>query len=133
MQKWSDATPVLRISVSAPRSSRSHGHATSRSNGVIESIMASATSQLWWGQREIKVWVDPDKMRAFNGRPLTLQTRNASEMERTAGASRRAARVTVRTMGKMVYTRFNIGVANTKLLCQAERHRIRRGRRERAR
>jgi len=63
-----DATPVLRIAVSAPRSLREVTDiADKQIKRQIEPINGVGNVDIVGGrQREIEVWVDPDKMRAFN-------------------------------------------------------------------
>src|ERR671938_872228 len=63
-----DATPVLRIAVSAPRSLRELTDiADRRIKKLIESINGVGSVQIVGGAtREIHVMVEPDKMRAFN-------------------------------------------------------------------
>src|SRR3989440_4345418 len=63
-----DATPVLRIAVSAPRSLREVTDlADKQIKRMIESINGVGNVEIVGGrQREVEVWVDPDKMRAFN-------------------------------------------------------------------
>ena len=63
-----DAAPVVRIAVSAPRSLREVTDvADNRIKQQIESINGVGDVQIIGGRRrEIQIWVDPDKMRAFN-------------------------------------------------------------------
>src|SRR5256886_1242199 len=63
-----DATPVLRIAVSAPRSLREVTDiADKQIKRLIEPISGVGNVDIVGGrQREIEIWVDPDKMRAFN-------------------------------------------------------------------
>src|SRR5438105_7548510 len=63
-----DATPVLRIAVSAPRSLREVTDlADKQIKRMIESINGVGNVEIVGGRkREIEVWVDPDKMRAFS-------------------------------------------------------------------
>src|SRR6059036_506403 len=63
-----DATPVLRIAVSAPRSLKEVTDlADKQIKRMIESINGVGNVEIVGGRkREIEVWVDPDKMRAFN-------------------------------------------------------------------
>src|SRR5713101_1432432 len=63
-----DATPVLRIAVSAPRSLREVTDiADKQIKRLIESINGVGNVEIVGGrQREVEVWVNPDKMRAFN-------------------------------------------------------------------
>src|SRR5207253_6217027 len=63
-----DAAPVLRIAVSAPRSLREVTDvADKKIKERIESINGVGNVEIVGGRtREIEIWVDPDKMRAFN-------------------------------------------------------------------
>jgi HAE1 family hydrophobic/amphiphilic exporter-1 len=63
-----DAAPVLRIAVSGPRSLRDVTEiADKQIKQRIETINGVGQVQIVGGQeREIHVWVDPDRMRAFN-------------------------------------------------------------------
>src|SRR5260370_4069542 len=63
-----DATPVLRIAVSAPRSLREVTDiADKKIKRMIESINGVGNVEIVGGRkREIEVWVDPDKLRPFN-------------------------------------------------------------------
>src|SRR5436190_17039391 len=63
-----DASPVLRIAVSAPRSLREvTDMADKQIKRRIESINGVGNVEIVGGRlREIEVWVDPDKMRAVN-------------------------------------------------------------------
>ncbi len=63
-----DAAPVVRIAVSAPRSVREVTDiADKKIKQQIESINGVGDVQIIGGRtREIEIWVDPDKLRAFN-------------------------------------------------------------------
>src|SRR6266567_316673 len=63
-----DASPVVRIAVSAPRSLLEGTNvADKRIKEQIESINGVGNVEIIGGrQREIEIWVDPDKMRSFN-------------------------------------------------------------------
>src|SRR6478752_6084014 len=63
-----DAAPVVRIAVSAPRSLREVTDiADKKIKQQIESISGVGQVTIVGGRtREIEVWVDPDKMRAYN-------------------------------------------------------------------
>src|SRR5256712_12783493 len=63
-----DAAPVVRIAVSAPRSLREVTDiADKQIKQRIESISGVGQVEIVGGRtREIEVWIDPDKMRAFN-------------------------------------------------------------------
>ena len=69
-----DAAPVLRISVSAPTSLREVTE--SPSNKIkerIESVNGVGQITIIGGQeRQINVWVDPDKMRSYNVTPAEV-------------------------------------------------------------
>src|SRR5881394_2023183 len=100
-----DATPVLRIAVSAPRSLREVTDiADKQIKRMIEPISGVGNVEIVGGrQREIEVWVDPDKMRAFNisaaevGNAVKLQN-----MELPGGRVEEGQReLTVRTMGRI--------------------------------
>src|ERR1044072_1697121 len=84
-----DATPVLRIAVSAPRSLREVTDiADKQIKRQIEPISGGGNVEIVGGlEREIEVWVDPDKMSAFNISGGRVQE-GAREM-------------TVRTMGRI--------------------------------
>ena len=100
-----DATPVLRIAVSAPRSLREVTDiADKQIKRLIEPISGVGNVDIVGGRkREIEVWVDPDKMRAFNvsaadvGNAVRLQN-----MELPGGRVQEGQReLTVRTMGRI--------------------------------
>jgi HAE1 family hydrophobic/amphiphilic exporter-1 len=100
-----DATPVLRIAVSAPRSLREVTDiADKQIKRLIEPISGVGNVEIVGGrQREIEVWVDPDKMRAYNvtaadvGNAVRLQN-----MELPGGRVQEGQReLTVRTMGRI--------------------------------
>jgi HAE1 family hydrophobic/amphiphilic exporter-1 len=101
-----DATPVLRIAVSAPRSLREVTDiADKQIKRRIESINGVGNVDIVGGrQREIEVWVDPDKMRAFN--VTAADVANAvrlQNMEVPGGRVEEGQReLTVRTMGRIV-------------------------------
>src|SRR5678810_1497083 len=63
-----DAAPVVRIAVSAPRSLREVTDiADNQIKQQIESINGVGDVQIVGGRtREIQIWADPDKMRAFD-------------------------------------------------------------------
>jgi hydrophobic/amphiphilic exporter-1 (mainly G- bacteria), HAE1 family len=100
-----DATPVLRIAVSAPRSLREVTDiADKQIKRQIEPISGVGNVDIVGGrQREVEVWVDPDKMRAYNvsaadvGNAVRLQN-----MELPGGRVESGQReMTVRTMGRI--------------------------------
>src|SRR6476620_1965649 len=100
-----DATPVLRIAVSAPRSLREVTDiADKQIKRLIEPISGVGNVDIVGGrQREIEVWVEPDKMRAFNG--SAAEVGNAvklQNMELPGGRVEEGQReLTVRTMGRI--------------------------------
>jgi HAE1 family hydrophobic/amphiphilic exporter-1 len=101
-----DAAPVVRIAVSAPRSLREVTDvADNQIKQQIESINGVGDVQIVGGRRrEIQIWVDPDKMRAFNI-PVTqvADAVRAQNMELPGGRVDEGAReLTVRTMGRIV-------------------------------
>ena len=101
-----DATPVLRIAVSAPRSLKEVTDiADKQIKQNIESINGVGDVQIIGGRtREIAVWVDPDKLRAFN--VTVAEVANAvklQNMELPGGRVDEGTReLTVRTMGRVV-------------------------------
>ena len=101
-----DATPVLRIAVSGPRSLREVTEiADKQIKRRIESINGVGNVDIVGGRlREIEVWVDPDKMRAFN--VTAADVANAvklQNMEVPGGRVESGQReLTVRTMGRVV-------------------------------
>lgn len=115
-----DATPVLRIAVSAPRDGflrEVTDVADKQIKRRIESLNGVGDVQIVGGrQREIEVWVDPDKMRAFN--VTVAEVANAvklQNMEVPGGRIDEGTReLTVRTMGRIVEPREfnNLVVAN---------------------
>src|SRR6476469_9772236 len=100
-----DATPVLRIAVSAPRNLREVTDiADKQIKRVIESIDGVGNVEIVGGRlREVEVWVDPDKMRAFN--VTAADVANAvklQNMELPGGRVEEGQReFTVRTMGRV--------------------------------
>src|ERR1700752_2032808 len=101
-----DAAPVVRIAVSAPRSLREVTDiADKKIKEQIESINGVGDVQIVGGrQREIEIWVDPDKMRAFNVTVTQVADAvRAQNMELPGGRVDEATReLTVRTMGRIV-------------------------------
>src|SRR5256714_227267 len=101
-----DAAPVLRIALSAPRSLREVTNvADNQIKKRIESINGVGQVQIVGGrEREIEIWVDPDKMRAFN--VTVAEITNAvrlQNMEVPGGRVDEGTReLTVRTMGRIV-------------------------------
>lgn len=100
-----DATPVLRIAVSAPRSLREVTDVADKQiKRLIESIDGVGNVAIVGGrQREIAIWVDPDKMRAFNVTASDVATAvRMQNMELPGGRVEEARReLTVRTMGRI--------------------------------
>src|SRR6185503_7951168 len=101
-----DAAPVLRIAVSAPRSLRDVTDlADKQIKKRIESINGVGQVEIVGGsEREIRILVDPDRLRAFN---VTVnEVANAvrqQNMEVPGGRVDEGVReLTVRTMGKIV-------------------------------
>ena len=101
-----DAAPVVRIAVSAPRSLREVTDvADNQIKQQIESINGVGDVQIIGGRRrEIQIWVDPDKMRAFNVTVAQVADAvRAQNMEVPGGRVSEGAReLTVRTMGRIV-------------------------------
>src|SRR5215210_3831620 len=100
-----DAAPVLRIALSAPRSLREVTDVADKQiKDRIESINGVGQIQIIGGrQREIQVWVDPDKMRAFNVTVAEVAAAVRSQnMEVPGGRVDEGTReLTVRTMGRI--------------------------------
>ncbi len=103
-----DAAPVVRIAVSAPRSLREVTDvADKKIKQQIESINGVGQVQIIGGrQREIQVWVDPDKLRAYNVTVAEVANAvRAQNMEVPGGRVDEGTReLTVRTMGRIVNT-----------------------------
>jgi len=101
-----DATPVLRIAVSGPRSLREVTDiADKQIKRRIESINGVGNVEIVGGRlREIEVWVDPDKMRAFNVSAADVANAvKLQNMELPGGRVESGQReLTVRTMGRIV-------------------------------
>jgi HAE1 family hydrophobic/amphiphilic exporter-1 len=101
-----DAAPVVRIAVSASRSLREVTDvADKRIKQQIESINGVGQVQIIGGRtREIQVWVDPDKLRAFNVTVAQVADAvRAQNMEVPGGRVDEGTReLTVRTMGRIV-------------------------------
>jgi len=100
-----DATPVLRIAVSAPRSLREVTDiADKQIKRLIEPISGVGNVEIVGGRlREIEVWVDPDKMRAFNVSAADVANAvKLQNMELPGGRVEAGQReFTVRTMGRI--------------------------------
>ncbi len=101
-----DAAPVVRVAVSAPRSLREVTDiADKKIKEQIESINGVGQVQIIGGRtREIQVWVDPDKLRAFNVTVAEVANGvRAQNMEVPGGRVDEGTReLTVRTMGRIV-------------------------------
>ena len=101
-----DAAPVIRIAVSAPRSPREVTDvADKKIKQQIESISGVGQVTIIGGRtREIQVWVDPDKLRAFNVTVAQVADAvRAQNMELPGGRVDEGTReLTVRTMGRIV-------------------------------
>jgi HAE1 family hydrophobic/amphiphilic exporter-1 len=101
-----DAAPVLRISVSAPTSLREVTEvAKNRIKERIESVNGVGQITIIGGQeRQINVWVDPDKMRSYNVTPAEVA--NALKIQNVEFPSGRLdegqKETSVRTMGKIL-------------------------------
>lgn len=101
-----DATPVLRIAVSAPRSLKEVTDVADKQiKQRIESINGVGDVEIVGGRtREIQVWVDPDKLRAYN--VTVAEVSNAvkvQNLEVPGGRVDEGTReLTVRTMGRIV-------------------------------
>ncbi len=100
-----DATPVLRIAVSAPRSLREVTDiADKQIKRLIEPISGVGNVEIVGGrQREIEVWVDPDKMRAYNVSAADVANAvKLQNMELPGGRVEQGQKeMTVRTMGRI--------------------------------
>ena len=100
-----DAAPILRVAVSAEKSLREVTDIADKEiKERIESINGVGQVQILGGAtREIHVWIDPDKMRAFNITvPDVVAAVRAQNMEVPGGRVDEGAReLTVRTMGRI--------------------------------
>jgi HAE1 family hydrophobic/amphiphilic exporter-1 len=100
-----DAAPVLRISISAPRSLREVTEtAKHKVKERIESVNGVGQITIIGGQeRQINVWVDPDKMRSYNVTPAEVSGALAFQnMEFPSGRLDEGQKETsVRTVGKI--------------------------------
>lgn len=101
-----DAAPILRIAVSAPRSLRDVTEiADNEIKQRIESLNGVGQVQfVGRQQREIHIWLDPDKMRAFN--VTVTEVASAVRMQNVEVPGGRvdegARELTVRTMGRVI-------------------------------
>jgi hydrophobic/amphiphilic exporter-1 (mainly G- bacteria), HAE1 family len=100
-----DAAPVLRVAVSAPTSLRDVTEiAKNKIKERIESINGVGQITLIGGrERQINVWVDPDKMRSYNITPVEVTT--ALRLQNIEFPSGRLdegqTETSVRTLGKI--------------------------------
>lgn len=105
MKLDSDAAPVLRIVVSAPTNIRDVTEvARKQVKEKIESISGVGQVTIIGGrQRQVNVWVDPDKMRAYNISPAMVS--NALRFQNIEFPSGRLdegqKETSVRTLGKI--------------------------------
>ena len=101
----SDAAPVLRIVVSAPKSLREVTEvAKNKIKERIESINGVGQITLIGGrERQINVWVDPEKMRSYNITPIEVTTAlRLQNIEFPSGRLDEGQKETsVRTLGKI--------------------------------
>ncbi|MEO7538546.1 MAG: efflux RND transporter permease subunit, partial [Pyrinomonadaceae bacterium] len=100
-----DAAPVLRISISAPTSLREVTEiAKSKVKERIESVNGVGQITIIGGQeRQINVWVDPDKMRSYNVAPAEVSAAlRIQNMEFPSGRIDEGQTETaIRTVGKI--------------------------------
>ncbi|MBK6722594.1 MAG: efflux RND transporter permease subunit [Acidobacteria bacterium] len=100
-----DAAPVLRITVSAPAAIREITElAKKRIKEPIESVNGVGQITIIGGQeRQINVWVDPDKMRSYNVTPAEVSgALKIQNMEFPSGRLDEGQKETsVRTVGKI--------------------------------
>jgi HAE1 family hydrophobic/amphiphilic exporter-1 len=100
-----DAAPVIRIAVSAPRALRDVTDIADKEiKERIESLNGVGQVQILGSQeREIHIWLDPDRMRAFN--VTVAEVANAVRMQNIEIPGGRvdegARELTVRTMGRV--------------------------------
>jgi HAE1 family hydrophobic/amphiphilic exporter-1 len=101
----SDAAPVLRIVVSGSSNLREVTEiAKTRVKERIESVNGVGQVSIIGGrERQINVWVDPDKMRAFNITPVEVTAAlRIQNLEFPGGRiDKGASEVNVRTLGKV--------------------------------
>jgi HAE1 family hydrophobic/amphiphilic exporter-1 len=101
-----DATPILQMAVSSPRPLREVTEiADKQIKPRLENINGVGEIQLVGGlKREIRVWVDPDKMRAYNLSVAEVATSlRQQNMELPAGnMNAGATEWSVRTLGRLV-------------------------------
>ena len=101
----SDAAPVLRIVVSSPDSLREVTEvAKNKVKERIESVSGVGQVQIIGGrERQIDVWVDPDKMRSFNISPVEVAAALKIQNQEFPGGrvDEGAREINVRTLGKI--------------------------------
>ena len=101
----SDAAPVLRIVVSAPDSLREVTEiAKNKVKERIESVNGVGQVSIVGGrERQINVWVDPDKMRAFNITPVEVMGALRVQNQEFPGGrvDEGATEINIRTLGKV--------------------------------
>src|SRR6266516_2196459 len=101
-----DATPVVRVAVSAPRSLKEVTDVADKQiKRRIESINGVGEVEIVGGRRrEMEIWVDPDKLRSFNVTVATVANAvRMQNMEVPGGRVDEGVReLTVRTMGRIV-------------------------------
>ena len=101
----SDASPVLRISVSAPKLAREVTEVAKKQiKERIESINGVGQITIIGGaERQINVWVDPDKMRSYNVTPAEVSgALKIQNMEFPSGRlDEGQTETSVRTVGKI--------------------------------
>src|SRR5215213_7329804 len=101
-----DAAPVIRIAVSAPRALRDVTDIADKEiKERIESLNGVGQVQILGSQeREIHIWLDPDRMRAFNVTVAEVANAvRAQNIEIPGGRVDEGAReLTVRTMGRVI-------------------------------
>lgn len=100
-----DAAPVLRIVVSAPKSLRDVTEVAKKQiKQRIESVSGVGQITIIGGrERQINVWVDPDKMRSYNVTPAEVSTAlRLQNIEFPSGRLDEGQKETsVRTLGKI--------------------------------
>ncbi len=130
-----DAAPVLRIAVSANKTLREVTDIADKDiKERIESINGVGQVEIIGGAtREMHVWLDPDKMRAFNITvPEVVAALRSQNLELPGGRVDEGAReLTVRTMGRITspadFNHVAVGLARA-VRRENLRHRLRRGR-----